>query len=463
VEDLLSGPRRLSLDPEGRVTGVAGPDWAESYGYDAAGNITAATWPAPPQSLDAAWLGTDVQGSREYAGTLITRAGDVRYQHDRQGRVTVRQRVRLSRKPESWQYSWDADDRLVAVTTPDGTVWRYQYDPLGRRIAKQHLNADGHVAEQTEFTWDGSTLAEQSVIPGRAGGQAQEGEVTTWDYRPGTFSPLIQAERPMLREAAQQIIDQRFYAIVTDLIGAPSELTALDGTLAGYQQRTLWGATLWHPGGASTPLRFPGQYADPESGLNYNHHRYYDPATGRYLSPDPLGLAPAPNPHTYVFNPCILTDPLGLDPGSGAGGSPGPTLFRGTAQGYDGGQASLRAGITPASTDPKVAAAFATHAEQFGQGVVHVATPADLAGLKVELNAGYLPYEAEAYVSTTPADFASRASTTISASTARSVLREMGIQVPGLIVSPADLTGFLRASPLMSSQQIAEFLARIGG
>jgi hypothetical protein len=114
-------------------------------------------------------------------------------------------------------------------------------------------------------------------------------------------------------------------------------------------------------------------------------------------------------------------------------------------------------------TDPKVAAAFATHAEQFGQGVVHLATPADLTGLKVELNAGYLPYEAEAYVSTTPADFAARASTTISASTARSVLGEMGIQVPGLIISPADLTTFLRNSPLMSSEQIAQFLARIGG
>jgi RHS repeat-associated protein len=242
----------------------------------------------------------------------------------------------LSRKPETWQYSWDADDRLVAVTTPDGTVWRYRYDPLGRRIAKQHLDADGHITEQTELTWDGATLAEQATVPGPAGGQAQEGEVTTWEYQPGTFSPLIQAERPMFREAAQQEIDQRFYAIVTDLIGAPSELTAPDGTLAGYQQRTLWGATLWHPSGASTPLRFPGQYADPETGLHYNHHRYYDPATGRYLSPDPLGLAPAPNPHTYVFNPTLLTDPLGLDPGGGTAPGGEPTLFRPAGSGWGG-------------------------------------------------------------------------------------------------------------------------------
>jgi len=39
------------------------------------------------------------------------------------------------------------------------------------------------------------------------------------------------------------------------------------------------------------PLRFQGQYHDPESGLHYNRHRYYNPETGRYLTPDPSKLA----------------------------------------------------------------------------------------------------------------------------------------------------------------------------
>ena len=320
IDDLLAGSRRFGLDQTGRVTAVNGPGWGESYAYDPAGNVSAATWPAPlpggPGAMPGpagARPGHDAQGPREVTGTLITRAGNVRYRHDRQGRVIQRQVVRISRKPDTWHYHWDADSRLAAVTTPDHTTWRYRYDPFGRRIAKQRLTPDGDIAEQTDFTWDGTVLAEQATTTAQPG----QHQVITWDYRPGSFTPLTQAEHTSpgeLSEAPQEQIDQRFYSIIADLIGTPAELTAPDGTLAGCQRHTLWGTTVWDPGGAQTPLRFPGQYADPETGLHYNQHRYYDPAAGSYLTPDPLGLTPAPNPHAYVSNPHVVSDPLGLAP-----------------------------------------------------------------------------------------------------------------------------------------------------
>ncbi|MEU1465049.1 RHS repeat-associated core domain-containing protein [Streptomyces sp. NPDC005727] len=51
---------------------------------------------------------------------------------------------------------------------------------------------------------------------------------------------------------------------------------------------------------------------DFETGLHYNVNRYYDPHLGRYLSPDPPGLAPAANHYAYVPNLFTLIDPLGL-------------------------------------------------------------------------------------------------------------------------------------------------------
>ncbi|MCK7431184.1 RHS repeat-associated core domain-containing protein [Enterobacter chengduensis] len=64
--------------------------------------------------------------------------------------------------------------------------------------------------------------------------------------------------------------------------------------------------------GINQPLRFQGQYHDAESGLYYNRHRYYDPGVGRYLSPDPVGLAGGINLYSYVPNPLGWIDPLGL-------------------------------------------------------------------------------------------------------------------------------------------------------
>ncbi|GAA2933550.1 hypothetical protein GCM10010518_20510 [Kitasatospora cinereorecta] len=127
--------------------------------------------------------------------------------------------------------------------------------------------------------------------------------------------PLAQTERILTADDRQNEIDRRFFAIATDLIGTPTELIDESGDIAWRSRATLWGTTAWARDGSTyTPLRFPGQYYDPETGLHYNYLRHYDPETGRYVSPDPLGLAPAPNPVGYVDNPTTASDPLGLMP-----------------------------------------------------------------------------------------------------------------------------------------------------
>ncbi|MFI8984652.1 DUF6531 domain-containing protein [Streptomyces antimycoticus] len=302
VDDHLSGRRTFGLDAAGRVTAVHATGWTETYAYDEAGNQTQATWPAAISAADA-------MDSRTYAGTCITRAGALRYEHDDAGRLTLRQKTRLSHKPDTWRYTWDTEDHLVSVTTPDGTVWSYLYDPFGRRTTKQRLATDGKtVLEQTDFTWDGPTLIEQTTTTP----ELPHPITLTWDH--DGLRPIAQTER-ITDATTQHEIDTRFFAIITDLVGTPIELVDESGTIAWHTRSTLWGTTTWATDStAYTPLRFPGQYFDPETGLHYNLHRYYDPTTGQYITTDPLGLGPGPNPRTYVTNPHREIDPLGLMP-----------------------------------------------------------------------------------------------------------------------------------------------------
>jgi RHS repeat-associated protein len=284
---------------------VHASDWTERYAYDALGNVTESTTPDDE----------DTAGRRDHTGTLLRRAGRTTYDHDPQGRLVRATRSTLSGQIREWHYAWDADDRLTYARTPGGAVWQYRYDPLGRRIAKQRLDAQGNATEQTTFTWDGTRIAEQ--VHTSQGGRP---ETITWDYDPGTHRPVAQLQRgrPAAKStfaatATQAEFDERFYAIVTDLVGTPTELLAADGRIAATRRATLWGSAGWD-GEADCPLRFPGQYHDPETGLDYNYERYYDPETARYASADPLGLAPSPHHHGYVDNPLTGTDPLGLSP-----------------------------------------------------------------------------------------------------------------------------------------------------
>ncbi|MFP5407658.1 MAG: RHS repeat-associated core domain-containing protein [Gammaproteobacteria bacterium] len=201
----------------------------------------------------------------------------------------------------------------VAQVEDDGReVARYRYNQNRQRIAK---TVNG---QTTFYLWQGGAIAAEA----NAQGQIR----TRYIYMGSRPVALIQyagGNKPKL------------YAIHTDHLGTPLQVTDADRKIVWQAEYDIYGrASVRHhslhsgaspPGGlirtahASTPasfsfnLRLPGQYEDAETGWHYNFHRYYNPETGRYLTPDPIGLEGGTNLYGYVDgNPAGASDPWGL-------------------------------------------------------------------------------------------------------------------------------------------------------
>ncbi|GAA4956652.1 hypothetical protein GCM10023205_18630 [Yinghuangia aomiensis] len=184
-----------------------------------------------------------------------------------------------------------------------GSSRSYRYDPLARRTeqAVTGPGIDGEAAAATRrCDWDG--LRKVGMIDATGGS-------TTWDHLPGTWNILSQHVGPAVDEGESAA----FTVAVTDRVGPVTALVERDGTTLWRAQRTLWGTDIGAgaPGGAHV---FAGQTTTGDDPFAHSLHRNYDPELGVFLSPDPLGLAAAPNPHAYVDNPLAFSDPLGLSP-----------------------------------------------------------------------------------------------------------------------------------------------------
>ncbi|MBK4217701.1 PAAR/RHS domain-containing protein [Paracoccus caeni] len=296
VNDRVMGLVRFDYDQRGQVTTTRrdtpdGQSALSHFEYDPARNIAA---------VIEAGRTVPVESN---AGR-IKRRGTVSYRHDDCGRVIEKRVEEPGFRPRVWHMDWDGQDQLSAVTTPDGTVWRYTYDPLGRRIAR----ASG--SQGYAYQWEGDRLIAEA--PMTANGEVAWDSARHWVYEPGSFRPLAQIDGEVL------------HYVVTDHLGTPRELFSEDGTEVAWRSELgLWGdiAELRLPrpandneAPADCPIRFQGQWEDAETGLYYNRFRYYDPEATQYLSPDPIGLAGGVRPQGYVADPNGWVDPLGLAP-----------------------------------------------------------------------------------------------------------------------------------------------------
>jgi RHS repeat-associated protein len=102
-----------------------------------------------------------------------------------------------------------------------------------------------------------------------------------------------------------------YYWYGFDKLGTPCVMVDSDGVVVWKASYDVFGAATVTVATVENHLRLPGQYFDAETGLHYNWHRYYDPATGRFLSRDPV--RDEYNHFLYAQNnPLTKFDPDGL-------------------------------------------------------------------------------------------------------------------------------------------------------
>ncbi|MFO0593093.1 MAG: RHS repeat-associated core domain-containing protein [Polyangiaceae bacterium] len=286
VLDAQAGATEYRYGPGGHLDAVIrGGRAVAEFSYDPAGNVTEAGLGKRP---------------RTYAPDNQLRSfGDVDYRYDAAGCLI--EKVRRGDPESAWRYTWNAKGLLESARGPGGAAVSYRYDPLGRRVEKQvgRAGIDGaiEIEDRTRYVWDGDVLV-HALHEGPKGEPLGQ---CTFAFEEGRFFPIAQRDGDAATGS--------WRAYVNDTAGTPAALLDDSGRDVQRIEHEVWGRAI---GDAPTPLRFQGQYADPETGLHYNRYRYYDPETGRYISPDPLGIAGGFNAYQYVKNPVREVDPLGL-------------------------------------------------------------------------------------------------------------------------------------------------------
>jgi RHS repeat-associated protein len=177
---------------------------------------------------------------------------------------------------------WDLADQANYRTYDGAAAHRFTYDQPGRLLTEAESGTNGAVVE---YVW-------LAGLP---------------------LAMLLDADGSGAGAAAA-------YTLGMDHLGTPHRAWDDSAEFAWAADYEAFGkAWEYLPNSTAAPavevnLRFPGQYLDRETGLHYNWHRYYDSNTGRYLTPDPLGLGGG-DPTLFAYaagSPLRFLDPHGL-------------------------------------------------------------------------------------------------------------------------------------------------------
>jgi RHS repeat-associated protein len=342
-----------TYNDDGQLTSASQGSATTGYQYDAAGHLTQTTLPNSVVETAAynrvGWLTSRNDGFRSFvygydpAGNLTSRTvggATTSYTYDALNRLTgisgpttisygydnVGNRTSQSTAAGTTSYSYDAADELTSTSGPGGTT-SYGYDANGNQTSAGGWTFAVNLAGQITSASDGTTTTQYAYDgDGNRLAATTAGVATNYLWDSNFRLPQLALEQDgtgsLLRRYGYGLDRTSFTTPSTvayyssDALGSVTELSSTTGVQLGQYDSLPFGDTATSsnvdPSVASNPFAFTGEYLDPATGLYDLRARQYDPTSGRFTSPDPLGPQAA---GTYVYsgdNPLTQIDPSGL-------------------------------------------------------------------------------------------------------------------------------------------------------
>jgi len=270
-------PAAYTYDAQGRVTEMApGTDGTLDYGFDASGS---------PTTLPTGATGSYDDASELSGSTLAGTTTD---------------------------YTYNADGERTQESQGGSAIATGSYD------AEQRLTAyDNILADMSSVSYDGDGLRQSDTTTPTGGSAITEN--FTWNPTTSTPQLLLDSDNAYIYGPSNTPIEQVNLStgavkyLVSDALGSVrGVVNGSDGSLTASTAYDAWGNPETAGGLSSyTPFGYAGAYTDA-TGLSYLINRYYDPATGQFLTVDPA-VDKTDQAYAYVGgDPVDNTDPLGL-------------------------------------------------------------------------------------------------------------------------------------------------------
>jgi len=249
-----------------------------NYTYDAVGKRSTVA-----NDINQAFITQSAAGTIDNANELKA-FGTTSYTSDANGN-----RLTETSTNGKLTYAWDGRNRLASITDANGNKTSMVYD-FKRNLLNLTQNNGGAVAQQSYVVDSRTNIVSLTASTG------------------GAFSVLTGAGI----DSHLASVDANGNALfgITDALGSTTSVADGTGKLASkfdyepYGQMTGTAANGY-------PFGFTGR-VPVLNGINYSRERYYDSATGRFLSEDPIGFAGGANLYAYAGgDPILLNDPNG--------------------------------------------------------------------------------------------------------------------------------------------------------